>query len=218
MLAAAILLIDALAHQLTREAWPDPAHLIVAGVLLVVSSAVLTFRQHTLDRREQERAILASQEASYRTLFDQFPEPFTVWSGDGVLLMQNLVSARNMGGRREDYLGKTMLDMFGPDAGAWYLERIQRVLRTGVTEEQEDEVNLPALGQRHFWTAMQKVSHMGGGDAVQVISYDITERVRAEQAFRRGARAGIAVPEHGRRHLSRPRHGRPGDAGQRHRL
>ncbi len=42
--------------------------------------------------------MLASREASYRTLFDQFPEPTTVWSGDGVLLMQNLVSALNLGG------------------------------------------------------------------------------------------------------------------------
>ena len=30
--------------------------------------------------------------------------------------MQNLVSARNMGGKREDYLGKSIFDLFGDDA------------------------------------------------------------------------------------------------------
>ncbi len=182
-IAAGFLLADAFTHTFTHEPWPDVASLILAGLLLVASSAILTIHQQTLARRAQARTILASQEASYRTLFDQFPEPVTVWSGEGKLLIQNLVSARNMGGSREDYLGKTVIEMFGPEAGQGYLERLRRVYQTGATEEQEDVVLL-STGQRYFWTAMQRVSRPDGSNAVQAISYDITERVQAEQAWR----------------------------------
>ncbi len=182
-MAVVFLLCDLVAHTLVGEAWPDTTHLVMAGLILIISSIILTIHQQTLARRAEARTILAAREVGYRTLFDQFPEPTTVWSGEGVLLMQNLVSAHNMGGEREDYLGKSIVEIFGPEAGTAYLDRIQRVYRSGQIEEQEDVVHL-GVGQRYFWTTMQRVSQPDGREAVQVISYDVTERVRAEQAWR----------------------------------
>ena len=183
VLAGGFVLVDRLAHLVAGVPWPDLTHLYVAALLLIGMFAILTVHQHALAGRAQARANLAAREASYRTLFDVFPEPTTVWSGNGVLLMQNLVSARNLGGNREDYLGKSILDVFGPETGPYYLERIQRVFRTGIAEEAEDDVTLP-IGRRCFSTSMQRVRQANGEDAVQVISYDITERVEAEYAWR----------------------------------
>jgi|WetSurMetagenome_2_1015567.scaffolds.fasta_scaffold42847_2 PAS domain S-box-containing protein len=138
------------------------------------------FGQDTTERMQVEEALRES-EGRYRTLFDNFPEPATVWSRDGALLMQNMVSARNLGGKREDYLGKTIYDIFGETA-ATYMERIARVIDTGILEEREDVVELH-FGKRHFWTWMQRIQNTDGQYAVQAISYDITERAQTQAAL-----------------------------------
>lgn len=145
-----------------------------------LEQANAALRTEVAERQRVEQALRDSEER-YRVLFDDFPEPVTVWDRDGVLLMQNLVSARNLGGEREDYLGKSMADIFGAAATA-YVERVTHVIDTGVSEEEEDVVEL-RFGQRYFWTVMQRVQNPHGQYAAQVISYDITDRRRAEEAL-----------------------------------
>jgi PAS domain S-box-containing protein len=138
-------------------------------------------RAEIAERQRLEQALRAS-EARYRALFDSFPEPFTVWSRDGVLLMQNLKSAANLGGNREDYIGKTMHSIFGA-AAEGYLARIVGVIDTGITETGEDAVDLPT-GRRYFWTSIKPIDVPGvDTPAAQVISYDITQRVESQQAY-----------------------------------
>lgn len=132
-------------------------------------------------RQRMEQALRRSEER-YRSLFDNFPEPTTVWDKNGVLLVQNLVSARNLGGQREDYLGKTIFDIFG-GAAEGYMERMARVIDSGVTENQEDVVDLH-FGKRYFWTCMQRIQSPDDQHAVLIISYDITDRKRAEGGLR----------------------------------
>jgi PAS domain S-box-containing protein len=131
--------------------------------------------------KTMEKALRASEE-KYRAQFDAFSEPTTVWDRGGRLLMQNLVSASNLHGRREDFIGKTIFEVFGAGAEE-YLERIQRVIDTGVTEYQEDIVSLPK-GKRSFWTCIQRIQNPDGQVAAQILSYDITERRQNEDALR----------------------------------
>lgn len=135
-----------------------------------------------ITQRKLAEQRLRESENKYRTIFDQFPEPMTVWDRDGVMIMENLVSARNLGGAREQFLGKTVYDLFGEFAGA-YMDRMQRVIDTGIPDKQEDVVDL-VDGRHYFWTIMQRISTAEAGDAVQVISYDITPRIKAEQELR----------------------------------
>ena len=132
-------------------------------------------------RKQVERALRDSEE-KYRTSFDSFPEPTTHWSRDGHLLMQNIKSAENLGGRREDYLGRSIHDIFG-EAANGYLERIVRVIDSGVADTQEDVVDLP-MGRCWFWTSIQRVKEPDGQNVAQIISYDITDRKRAEETLR----------------------------------
>jgi PAS domain S-box-containing protein len=137
--------------------------------------------QDITEIRRMEQAVRESEER-YRVQFDNFSEPTTVWNKDGVLIMQNLVSARNMGGKREDFIGKNMFDLFGENAKG-YKERLDRVITSGVTENQED-VNEIITGTHYFWTCMQRNQDTQGNHTVQVISYDITDRKIAERAVR----------------------------------
>jgi PAS domain S-box-containing protein len=131
--------------------------------------------------KQMEQALRESAER-YKTLFDNFTEPTTVWDRNGILLMQNLVSARNLEGSREDFIGKSITEIFG-EAGQVYQSRIVRVIDTGITENQEDAVDLPS-GIRYFWTTMQRNQNPDGQYVAQIISYEITERKAAEEALR----------------------------------
>ena len=142
-------------------------------------------RQHAealASELQLSNSMLRVSEERYRTQFDNFSEPTTAWDRNGVLLMQNLISARNLGGKREDFIGKTIYEMFG-EAAKGYMERMARVIDTGITENQEDVVELH-FGKRYFWTCMQRVQNPDGQLAVQIISYDMTDRKRAEEALR----------------------------------
>ena len=134
-----------------------------------------------IDRRQMEHSLRESEER-YRSLFDNFPEPTTVWDENGILLMQNLISARNLGGKREEFIGKPISDVFGASASQ-YMERISQVIKTGVSANQEDAVEL-YFGKRYFWTSMQRILNPDGDYSVQIISYDITDRKRTEEFLR----------------------------------
>ena len=133
------------------------------------------------ERNRMEHSLRESEER-YRSLFDNFSEPTTIWDENGNLLMQNLISARNLGGKRSDYIGKNIVDIFGP-AGEQYMRRITQVLKTGVAENQEDIVEL-YFGKRYFWTSMQRILNPDEQYTVQIISYDITDRKRTEESLR----------------------------------
>lgn len=198
VLGCLFLLVDIFLHTLTHEPWPDMPSLIMSVLVWAATTMILAVYQYTESERVAAREILASREASYRMLFDLFPESATVWSRDGMLLMQNLASARFMGGQREAFLGKHIADIFGPDATTPFLERLQRAFDTGAREEQDDEAVL-GNGRRHvFRTCMQRIRQPDGTEAVQVISYDITERAEAEQRTAAALRASetLRIQEH----------------------
>jgi PAS domain S-box-containing protein len=126
---------------------------------------------------------LRQSEEKYRSQFDAFPESVTVWDCTGHLLMQNQVSARNLGGKPEDFLGKTMEEI-SPINGKNYLERITRVIDSGETDYQEDQVEMPGGDLRIFQTFTQRIQNSNGYAAAQIISYEITDRRRIEEAIR----------------------------------
>jgi PAS domain S-box-containing protein len=142
----------------------------VAGLLGVVRD---------VEPRVEAESALRDALFRYRTQFNSLPEPTTVWSREGVLLMQNRKSAANLGGRVEDFLGRSMTSVLGP-AGASYLARVQQVIDSGQPETREDVVPLPGVGERVFWTCIQRVPMPDSSTAAQVISYDITDRKRME--------------------------------------
>jgi len=134
------------------------------------------------ERRRAQEALRESEER-YRTLVEGAGTPITTFDADGNIIVINETSANYFGGKAKDFVGKSFHSLF-PDAADALLERNRRIIETGVSEEHEDFLTLPA-GNRWFLSNLQPVAHANGEVyAVQVISYDITDRKNMERTLR----------------------------------
>ncbi|MFA5413949.1 MAG: PAS domain S-box protein [Methanoregula sp.] len=139
-----------------------------------------------LDITEYKKAeqALREREETHRLVLEFAGISSTLWTTDGHLLMINRYGAANLGGVPEDFLGKTMDELFGPEAGAVYLERIREVAATGTRMEFEDHVPLPE-GDRWFLSSHTCLKDTTcQAKRVMIFSHDITQRKIAEQAHR----------------------------------
>ena len=143
---------------------------------------VAELEQVDAERKRAEEELRESEE-KYRLLIDNLIEPLTVYDSNGHILLINVTSAKNLGSMPEDVVGKSLYDFF-PDTADAYIERARRIYESGVGLEFEHEVSL-ASGKRWFYSNIQPVKDTSGKViSVQNISYDVTERKRAEDALR----------------------------------
>lgn len=138
------------------------------------------------DITEHKRAeeTLRRSEEKYRLLFEGMGTDNTVISVDGVYLMMNGKSAELLGGKPEQFIGKSVYDTFPKEAADKYVGRFRHVAESGQTKIYEDLVELP-MGNRWFLTKMWPIKDPDGNiTSVQLISYDITVRKRVEETLR----------------------------------
>ncbi len=136
-----------------------------------------------ITERKQAEERLKESEEKYRILFEGATNPITVIDRDGIVLMINGTGAENLGLSPEECIGKSIFDLI-PGLDDEYRELSRKVLDTGVEITKEDYTELSS-GPRWFWSTYQPISNERGNRyAVQLISYDITERKQAEEALR----------------------------------
>ncbi|MEI6796264.1 MAG: PAS domain S-box protein, partial [Methanomassiliicoccales archaeon] len=139
-----------------------------------------------MDITERIKAARALHESDdrYRQMLDHAGIGIGYWDPQGRLIMFNAMAARNMNGVPSDFVGKTMPELFGREAGQFYFERIKKAIVTEGPTEYEDMVDLPT-GRRWFLTLHSKVLDSAGKViGVQVFSHDISARKLAEEALR----------------------------------
>lgn len=99
----------------------------------------------------------------------------------GRYLFLNEATARFVGKPVAEVLGRDDTELFDPDSARVVLERDLRIMATGVTETEEEQ--LTAAGVTRTYLATKGPYRDAAGDVVGLIgiSHDITDRKRAEQ-------------------------------------
>jgi PAS domain S-box-containing protein len=138
------------------------------------------------ESKKSEDALRESEE-KFRTLFEGATNPVTILDRAGKILMINVAGARNLGVSPEACVGKSIFKLI-PKLDHSYREIYAGVVDSGVGKNKESLVELPS-GPRWFWSIHQPVSDTKRGRyGVQVISYDITERKKAEEELKERAK------------------------------
>ena len=136
-------------------------------------------------REAESRLARMGDEASwYRLLFDRASQGVGYYDLEGRVISFNEVAARRLNGRPEDFVGKSVSEMFGAEVGEEYFRRMREAIETRQEVAYEDLVSLPD-GKRWFLCAYTRIDDAEGRPAgVQVVATDIMAQKRIETDLR----------------------------------
>jgi PAS domain S-box-containing protein len=162
----------------TRDLEISTDHLTIGGESFTLS----TFRDIT-ERKQAEDALRASEER-YRLLFELSPDSIAVYT-DGIIRYANPATLRLLGANvPEEIIGRSMLDFVHPDYRKMVIERSRQQEKEGQPSPSAEEKFLRLDGRSVDAEVMAAPFEYQGKKSHLVISRDITERRRAEEALR----------------------------------
>ena len=142
----------------------------------------------------------------YRAIVESAEDPIFIADGDARYVYANAKAAANLGMTQDQFIGKTVEEVFPPDVAAAFRRGVRQVIDTGKTLKSEDHLVIDGV---EIWssTVMTPLRDASGRvTAVQGIVRDITSRKQAEGALRaseerlrqvvRASRIGIFDHDH----------------------
>jgi len=127
--------------------------------------------------------VIRESEEKYRLLHEYAGVGIGYYDINGIVLSYNKLAAEHMGGVPEDFIGKSIHDLYAaPDADV-YLDRIKKSSTSKTSDVYEDTVTLPT-GTVYFLSTFTKVLDVDGNLlGIQILSQNISDRKHAEEAL-----------------------------------
>ena len=127
------------------------------------------------------QAALRESEEKHRLLLEYSGVGVGYWDTDGRAIFFNRRALEHLGGGSlEQYVGRSVFDLFGNETGAVYVERFKEAAASDAEREYEDHVSLPGAAKWFLSVHKRVLDSTGQVGGVQVISHDITERKALE--------------------------------------
>ena len=158
-------------------------------LLLIVTTALIYMFvvkpiQSALQQSEMSRDALRRSEEKYRILVESAGQAIFTLNHAGNFTFMNTSAATQLGGKPDDFVGKTMWDLFPKPIADRQIANVRNVIRSGkpaIHEEQTVVTGKP----RWYETRIQPLNNAEGEpDSAICIANDITARKKAEQAMR----------------------------------
>ena len=184
---AAETLANGSAHFEWRHVRPDgtefDADVLVSRVELRGKAVLQGVVRDITERRRMEQALRES-EARYRTLVESAGEAIFTMDETPRYLFMNSTAAERLGGRPEDFIGKTMWDLFPKEIADRQASMVRKAIRTG--QGSLTEMVTQIQGQpRWYHTSIEPLrDERGRVTSALVIARDITEREQTERRYR----------------------------------
>lgn len=132
------------------------------------------------NQRIAESALKESEER-YKYLFEYSGVGIGYYTTDGVVISYNQKALENIGGKLEDYVGKSVYELFQGVEAEIYYSRIQKAISNHTPQVYEDYVTINSQ-ERWFSSTFTSVTNANGEViGVQIASLDITKRKQAEE-------------------------------------
>ena len=131
--------------------------------------------------RKQAEDALHESEERYKGLFENSGVGIAYYTPEGIVISYNKKALENMGGKLEDYVGKSMDAIFPKELATLFMRRIKDAIVSNTPQEYEDCLTFHAV-TKWFSSTFTKIANAEGEiTGVQIISFDITRRKVAEQ-------------------------------------
>ncbi|MBT4511901.1 MAG: PAS domain S-box protein, partial [Chloroflexi bacterium] len=168
------------AEEVLQQAYAEVEQRVVERTAELAESN-RQLQEEITERKRTEEALRESEE-KYRMLVDNSATPVTYYTVDGQILFVNTIGAKNLGGKPEDFIGKSIAEVL-PELTDVMTERIHLIVKHGTKTDYETLVSIPS-GDRWFLSNLQPITDASGKVfAIQAVSQDITERKKAQEAL-----------------------------------
>jgi PAS domain S-box-containing protein len=135
------------------------------------------------ERKQMEEALRDSEEL-YRSLVESSEEVIAIVDREGVFRFLNSRGSENLGGQPEDFIGKTMYDLFPKKIADRQMSNIRSVIRSGKVKTYEEKTRVLDESRWYHTVITPLKGNKRNPDSALVIALDITERKQAEGALR----------------------------------